>query len=240
MKPGEWLLVIVTWMLWLATAETVSGADKTAERQLRAYSDMRSARVESFEIGEKPTVLLKFRNIGQTPAIHVIFQMEIGVHDLDDPPSNIEAADPAGSAASIRRGVMQIVNSNFHLEYDVDGRSLPYVGKERSAFRQYEAFDPRTSDAQIGPQLTFSGFVRPLTSLRRSRPHPSNNYQQPFSRLQLQERDLRSVLLTLGCGAPRPLLARRGDGVFAAFALLGLFVADWWNLLLMWVLPVGY
>jgi hypothetical protein len=36
-KPGEWLIGIVTWMLWYATGRLVTGADRTAERQLRAY-----------------------------------------------------------------------------------------------------------------------------------------------------------------------------------------------------------
>ena len=147
----------------------------------------------------------------------------------------------------IGRGVIQIVNSNFHLEYDVDGRSLPYVAefeKNGRLFANLEAFDPRTSHVQIGPQLTFSGFVRPANESRRSEPqHPSNNYQQPFARLHSKERDLRSVLLTLGMLWGASALYWRGwrvtGGALAAFALLGLLLADWWSLL-MWVLPVGY
>ena len=36
-KPGEWLLGIVTWMLWVATVNLVRGSEKTAQQQLRAF-----------------------------------------------------------------------------------------------------------------------------------------------------------------------------------------------------------
>jgi hypothetical protein len=68
-KPGEWLLSIVTLMLWGATVGLVRSADRTAERQLRAYFDLRSAVVEDFEVGKMPKVILSFKNVGQTPAI---------------------------------------------------------------------------------------------------------------------------------------------------------------------------
>ena len=35
-KPGEWLIAIATGMLWAPTTQLVKGADRTAERQLRA------------------------------------------------------------------------------------------------------------------------------------------------------------------------------------------------------------
>jgi hypothetical protein len=44
-KPGEWLLAIVTWMLWLATVRLVREGKNTAERQLRAYVFIDSAQV---------------------------------------------------------------------------------------------------------------------------------------------------------------------------------------------------
>ena len=60
-------------MLWAATVRLVRGADKTAERQLRTYIDARSANIEDFEPGNCPTVVMEFRNVGQTPAKNDIF-----------------------------------------------------------------------------------------------------------------------------------------------------------------------
>jgi hypothetical protein len=70
-KPGEWLLVIVTWMLWLATARLVRGADRNAEMQLRAYLGVHTmhAAIHPFEGGGfRYLVTAELRNFGQTPA----------------------------------------------------------------------------------------------------------------------------------------------------------------------------
>jgi hypothetical protein len=93
-KPGEWLLAIVTWMLWLATARLVRGADKTAERQLRAYVFVKA--VDIGDRGQLPKIaeiedlkgfLASFaivRNSGQTPAYDVIHWAEIAVRAISD------------------------------------------------------------------------------------------------------------------------------------------------------------
>ncbi|WLA47618.1 hypothetical protein QIH80_39215 [Bradyrhizobium elkanii] len=67
-KPGEWLLGIVTWMLWLATARLVTNADKTAERQLRAYVFVSDAFIRNLNGPEVPVVHIHLKNYGQTPA----------------------------------------------------------------------------------------------------------------------------------------------------------------------------
>jgi hypothetical protein len=69
-KPGEWLLSIITLMLWGATVGLVRGGDKTAERQLRAYVSVESGAM--FRQSRKTGLRFEFRpnvvNNGQTPA----------------------------------------------------------------------------------------------------------------------------------------------------------------------------
>jgi hypothetical protein len=64
-KPGEWLLSIVTLMLWGATVGLVRSAERTAERQLRAYFDLKSASVLDFVENGQPAVMLGFENVGE-------------------------------------------------------------------------------------------------------------------------------------------------------------------------------
>ena len=64
-RPGEWLLAIVTCMLWLATVRLVSEGRRTAERQLRAYVFV------DFELLAKAdgwSLKATIKNSGQTPA----------------------------------------------------------------------------------------------------------------------------------------------------------------------------
>lgn len=89
-KYGEWLLFLATaWLAW-GTWRLVEGADKTAERQLRAYVLVETARVVSaygdgrmrvweadtghggepipIDSGYQPLAIFTFKNFGQTPA----------------------------------------------------------------------------------------------------------------------------------------------------------------------------
>jgi hypothetical protein len=72
-KPGEWLLSIVTLMLWGATVGLVRGADKTASAQLRAYisvetgANIRQSRRRRLQFEFRPVL----RNNGLTPARNV-------------------------------------------------------------------------------------------------------------------------------------------------------------------------
>ena len=60
-KPGEWLLSIVTLMLWGATVGLVRGADKTAERQLRAYISIATG--QGWRQGQTRGLCFEFRPI---------------------------------------------------------------------------------------------------------------------------------------------------------------------------------
>jgi hypothetical protein len=69
-KPGEWLIGIVTWMLWYATGRLVTGADRTAERQLRAYVYIERTTFKRTATGVWE-IIFQIKNFGQTPAHHV-------------------------------------------------------------------------------------------------------------------------------------------------------------------------
>jgi hypothetical protein len=83
-KPGEWMLSIVTLMLWGATLGLVRGADKNAERQLRAYVSTVQGRVTRFTLDEPVQILVTIKNSGQTPAYE--FQHFMAVAMTDNPP----------------------------------------------------------------------------------------------------------------------------------------------------------
>jgi hypothetical protein len=87
-KPGEWLLAIVTWMLWLATARLVNDGKRTAERQLRAYVSVESGGM--LRQSQKKRMRFEFRpnviNNGQTPAndVRIVSFLRIGAPAIPD------------------------------------------------------------------------------------------------------------------------------------------------------------
>jgi hypothetical protein len=87
-KPGEWLLAIVTWMLWLATVRLVNDGKRTAERQLRAYVSVESGGM--FRQSRKRRLRFEFRpnviNNGQTPAndVRIVSFLRISAPAIPD------------------------------------------------------------------------------------------------------------------------------------------------------------
>jgi hypothetical protein len=90
-KPGEWLLSIITLMLWGATVGLVRGADKTAEKQLRAYVSVESGVM----FRQKKGLRFEFRpnviNNGLTPAKDVRIVSNLGVVSPVIPENSITA-----------------------------------------------------------------------------------------------------------------------------------------------------
>jgi hypothetical protein len=70
-RPGEWLLGLVTLMLWIATARLVKGTEATAERQLRAYVYIRKTNYAEPTTDAPWTIKFRIENFGQTPAHNV-------------------------------------------------------------------------------------------------------------------------------------------------------------------------
>jgi hypothetical protein len=67
------ILAFSTIFLWVATRDIVSGAERTAKSQLRAYVGIASGHlaIEIVDGKIKPTVTIRVRNFGQTPAYEV-------------------------------------------------------------------------------------------------------------------------------------------------------------------------
>lgn len=108
---GEWLhkhgeavialftviLGIATWLLWRATKKLVEGADKTSERQLRAYVCLDGGSLRFVTDSEGKSIINKDRNayiegfaslknFGQTPAYEARAWVRIDLCERDKPP----------------------------------------------------------------------------------------------------------------------------------------------------------
>ncbi|MDQ6867610.1 MAG: hypothetical protein M3178_04110 [Pseudomonadota bacterium] len=85
------VLAVGTLFLWLATRRLVRGSEKTAERQLRAYVLVSSARIHDFGIERPPRVEIIIKNSGQTPAFDLLSWSGMIFEKF---PLNIELVDP--------------------------------------------------------------------------------------------------------------------------------------------------
>lgn len=66
-------LFFATYLLWRATRDLVRGAEKTAERQLRAYVLVEKVTIIDFAKNKQPRIHAVMRNTGQTPAFKLHF-----------------------------------------------------------------------------------------------------------------------------------------------------------------------
>jgi hypothetical protein len=104
---GEWLhnhgeavialftviLGIATWLLWRATKRLVEGADRTAERQLRAYVLPDRVVATVMKIGQAPEIKIQFRNSGQTPAYQLMNNTFLDIRPVEAPDRVTVTAD---------------------------------------------------------------------------------------------------------------------------------------------------
>ncbi len=65
------ILAIFTGYLWMATRRLVIGAEKTAERQLRAYVFVIESSITDTDRPEIKRIAVRIKNTGQTPAFNV-------------------------------------------------------------------------------------------------------------------------------------------------------------------------
>lgn len=95
-KYGEWLLFAATMGLWWATWRLVKSAEKTAERQLRAYVGLERGTVANLTGSGAVVATLAFKNAGQTPAYKLYTWGGMSVRPYPGPSSNlIPKHDPA-------------------------------------------------------------------------------------------------------------------------------------------------
>jgi hypothetical protein len=106
-KYGEWLMFAATialWVatmgLWLATSQLVKGADKTAERQLRAYVMLDRASIKSTATGQH-YIDLAFKNWGKTPAHNGVVKFESDVCALKEKDLIIPLTDKAETMSNL-------------------------------------------------------------------------------------------------------------------------------------------
>lgn len=135
-KPGEWLLGIVTWMLWLATARLVTNADKNSERQLRAYVGLSKAEITKVETGA-PEVVVIFQNFGQTPAHDVQSWIHIWIaeYPLTDTVLPEPSADFRKSSGVIYPGA-QFIHA-ISKEPSVRPWEIPLLGTQEGTIYVY-------------------------------------------------------------------------------------------------------
>jgi hypothetical protein len=72
------VLGVATAFLWRATRDLVSAADRTAERQLRAYVMVESVVIEDFGVGRIPKLKITIRNFGLTPVHQLTHWSTVG------------------------------------------------------------------------------------------------------------------------------------------------------------------
>jgi hypothetical protein len=87
----EWLLSISTIALVWATWRLVKGADKTAERQLRAYVNVRSPKITNLATGVGDVLIsIPIRNSGQTPAYDLSIWSDVDSADFPTSASSFD------------------------------------------------------------------------------------------------------------------------------------------------------
>jgi hypothetical protein len=86
------LLFIATLALWWSTRRLVTGADRTAERQLRAYVMVNAIGIKNLIVGGKPEATINIKNSGQTPASEMTHWARIAFSTFPVP-GNIPGAE---------------------------------------------------------------------------------------------------------------------------------------------------
>jgi hypothetical protein len=80
------LLAWFTFRLWKSTSKLVVGAEKTAERQLRAYVMVPHVTIKNIKrhdgIVDQFFVFITVKNFGQTPATYCTYWVELSAHEF--------------------------------------------------------------------------------------------------------------------------------------------------------------
>lgn len=98
-----------TFLIWWATRDLVEGAERTAERQLRAYVHVEDAQLSHANDEWRPCISVAIKNYGQTPARRV--RHKIGNALVMSGPGNF-AVEPDESVCDL--GPSQGFTKTFH------------------------------------------------------------------------------------------------------------------------------
>lgn len=98
-----WLMIFTgvlaagTLALWYVTHKTLRHAERTSQRELRAYVMVESVRIENAVPGRAPNAVVNVRNFGRTPAHHFSHASMLGCQPFpltESPPLVKEETDP--------------------------------------------------------------------------------------------------------------------------------------------------
>lgn len=96
------LMFFATALLWWSTRGLVKGAERTAERQLRAYVFVDAASISGLDDSDKVAAVISIKNTGQTPAARL---MHLGGMALTAyPPAEDFPFHPSGQGVPQSRG----------------------------------------------------------------------------------------------------------------------------------------
>jgi len=157
-KPGEWLLGVVTWMLWWATVRLVTEGKRASdqiiketrrigEAQTRAYVSVTAANIEYVFNANTPLVSFVPHNSGQSPAQNFLWNI---IFQYPAPEINREVSFnpnwlhetgisiPANSAAPPESAIVPDMNA----KQDIEPKRLPStVVRAKIEFRFTDVFD---------------------------------------------------------------------------------------------------
>jgi hypothetical protein len=95
--------------LWRSATDTLLHAEKTTERQLRAYISITKVRIRDIVVDGKPKAAIRIINVGQTPAYNLTAYFAMGLYPFDQipdlPPEGELSKVSLGSNQSIRHCV---------------------------------------------------------------------------------------------------------------------------------------
>ena len=148
-KPGEWLIAIATAALVWATWRLVKGADRNAERQLRAYVYVRSPTITNLTTGSGDVdIIIPIKNAGQTPAYDLTIRAEIEVRDY---PSSVSAITlPETGIDNLTLGPA----SEYSYEFSMDPLTHEQIAALNKAKAVYVRGEIKYRDAFGAPRFT--------------------------------------------------------------------------------------
>jgi hypothetical protein len=180
------LLVVVTAALWRATRDLVSSAERSSERQLRAYVSLLDIKLRDsnqtyerllrkgvahavLEFQNEPTVRIRIKNYGKTPAYHVRSVVHMQIEPIANEAAVVASPFQPGSNSSIGPGhtftlsqrFMRSLTSEEMWRINNGERSIYAVGRieYETAFRQRCFTNFKLQYHGLYPPAKGSGFL---------------------------------------------------------------------------------
>ena len=139
------LLFLATLALWWSTRSLVKGADKTAERQLRAYVHI----TESFfkQVGSDIVITMSYKNFGATPAIEFLGRHDVKVRPYPSDEPYVSNTDPMRSVGVLGPG--QEYSIVVNLDRPLTSDEIKSIGDGHTAVYLYGVFTYKDAFGKI-------------------------------------------------------------------------------------------